>query len=582
MNGPRRLLCVLALHLALCSQALAQSSETTLNELGGIDSRHSPRLAVNDAGHAVLAWVGKVSAAPTSVDAIFARRFSIGAGQFFAEGPQFIVKQAASDIFMMFLSVVTIDDTGRFAVPYVAMGFPTTTSGIETYSAIGTPVSSITLPNGVNWAASVAMDAVGNLTVAMARDTSGSGDMFLQGRRYNASGTQIVGDFPITDFESQTMGSILALDRTSGDFVAVYHHGLLPDVSMRRVSATGTLLGAQIDVATNGSEEDVTDVVLDGSGRIIVAWNEFSGSGADAYVAVYAPDGTLLVPGFIAPQNTSVDHFFPNLAMDSAGNILVVWFGEFTDDVDAVVGRRFDILGSALSGDFRMNVTTAGAQQVPNIASTSGGLVATTWRQVGARESIIGRVHPEATVPVTFAGVHAVVVGGAVEISFEVVADEALAGFQIYRGDSRASLLPIGTPLARDARRFVDHAVEAGRTYHYAVAALTPDGSTIQSPAVEVTVARSHNSLAQNHPNPFNPSTTISYTLERAVYVDLSVFDAKGRLVATLVASQNPVGTHVVAWDGRNDAGVRVASGTYFYRLQAGSYVETRKLVLLK
>ncbi len=89
--------------------------------------------------------------------------------------------------------------------------------------------------------------------------------------------------------------------------------------------------------------------------------------------------------------------------------------------------------------------------------------------------------------------------------------------------------------------------------------------------------------LAQNVPNPCNPSTRIAYSMSRAGSVTLRVYDVAGRLVRTLVDDDHsPAGRAEVAWDGRDDRGASVASGVYFYRLEAGSFVSTRKMVLLK
>jgi hypothetical protein len=83
-------------------------------------------------------------------------------------------------------------------------------------------------------------------------------------------------------------------------------------------------------------------------------------------------------------------------------------------------------------------------------------------------------------------------------------------------------------------------------------------------------------------PNPFNPRTTISFALPAASHVELSVYDVSGRLVATLLDENRPAGTHRVEWDGRNRAGERVASGVYLYRIQAGGFTDTKRMVLLK
>lgn len=90
--------------------------------------------------------------------------------------------------------------------------------------------------------------------------------------------------------------------------------------------------------------------------------------------------------------------------------------------------------------------------------------------------------------------------------------------------------------------------------------------------------------LDQNYPNPFNPSTTISYELASQTHVLLKVFDVLGREVATLVNEVKPAGRFETTWDARLPGGQarNVASGLYIYRLEAGSFMEVRKMVLLK
>jgi hypothetical protein len=84
-------------------------------------------------------------------------------------------------------------------------------------------------------------------------------------------------------------------------------------------------------------------------------------------------------------------------------------------------------------------------------------------------------------------------------------------------------------------------------------------------------------------PNPFNPVTTIRYDVPASgARVAIVVFDVTGRRVRTLVDGQKPAGSQSVVWDGRDDRGRGVASGIYFYRMTAGSFVQTRKMVLLK
>ena len=88
--------------------------------------------------------------------------------------------------------------------------------------------------------------------------------------------------------------------------------------------------------------------------------------------------------------------------------------------------------------------------------------------------------------------------------------------------------------------------------------------------------------LDPNRPNPFNPATTIGYDLPEVMKSRLVIYDVNGVQVRELVDAKQPAGHHTITWDGKSDAGAPVASGVYFYRLKAGAFVETRKMVLLK
>jgi hypothetical protein len=88
--------------------------------------------------------------------------------------------------------------------------------------------------------------------------------------------------------------------------------------------------------------------------------------------------------------------------------------------------------------------------------------------------------------------------------------------------------------------------------------------------------------LYQNSPNPFNPTTAICFELARAGYARLSIYDIAGRLVRTLVDGSTQAGSHSVAWDGRDEKGREMPSGLYFYRMTAGTAIETRPMTLLR
>lgn len=88
--------------------------------------------------------------------------------------------------------------------------------------------------------------------------------------------------------------------------------------------------------------------------------------------------------------------------------------------------------------------------------------------------------------------------------------------------------------------------------------------------------------LDQNYPNPFNPTTQIRFELRESSNVQLRVFDAAGRLVRVLVDAKIEAGRHAIGWDGLNESQKAVASGIYFYRLDAGHFSQTRKMIIMR
>ncbi|MBA7592045.1 hypothetical protein ES708_34218 [subsurface metagenome] len=88
--------------------------------------------------------------------------------------------------------------------------------------------------------------------------------------------------------------------------------------------------------------------------------------------------------------------------------------------------------------------------------------------------------------------------------------------------------------------------------------------------------------LYENFPNPFNPTTTIQYSIPQNSTVTLKVYDTAGRKIKALENGYKTVGTHSVVWDGKDENGNAAASGIYFYRLQAKGSIKTGKMILLK
>lgn len=184
--------------------------------------------------------------------------------------------------------------------------------------------------------------------------------------------------------------------------------------------------------------------------------------------------------------------------------------------------------------------------------------------------------------PVELTSFVATAKSNAVELVWKTASEINNDRFEIERSNDNANFAKIGfvrgngTTTEAKEYRFVDEGV-SGKLY-YRLKQVDFDGAFAYSPVVEARVAPpAEFALEQNYPNPFNPTTTIRYQLPVGGNVKLEVFDVLGKKVATLVDARQEAGIYNYALNASN-----LSSGMYFYRLQAGSFVQTKKMTLVK
>lgn len=212
---------------------------------------------------------------------------------------------------------------------------------------------------------------------------------------------------------------------------------------------------------------------------------------------------------------------------------------------------------------------------------TPSGTIYVSDRQQGL---FVFSFTPGPTTAVLIQRFDATVVDGVVMLTWVIGEADGLQGFHIYRSGRRdGDFIRITSELLSPDREYVyrDENTEAGRTYYYRLGAIDGDGE-FSSPLRRVSIPVAPFSLFQNFPNPFNPVTTITFNLETAGHVRLAVYDALGAKIRTLAEGTYSAGPHSIGWDATDEGNARVASGTYFYRLEAGGRVLTRRMVLLK
>ncbi|MGH1366422.1 MAG: T9SS type A sorting domain-containing protein [Calditrichia bacterium] len=184
---------------------------------------------------------------------------------------------------------------------------------------------------------------------------------------------------------------------------------------------------------------------------------------------------------------------------------------------------------------------------------------------------------------------------GVVELAWQVNEEEDVQNYIVYRSSS-SPIIPTDTiaVVSHPIVMFTDSSAIPETEYYYWVAAVDVNGNesslsisatAIASPLVGIntlTGVPTAFELYQNFPNPFNPSTTITFDLPTNEVVQLAIYNMLGQVVRILVAEELPAGRVSVTWDGANEFGERLSSGVYLYRIEAGNIVQTRKLVMMK
>ncbi|MDH4035875.1 MAG: C25 family cysteine peptidase [Candidatus Krumholzibacteria bacterium] len=209
------------------------------------------------------------------------------------------------------------------------------------------------------------------------------------------------------------------------------------------------------------------------------------------------------------------------------------------------------------------------------------------WARYHANLFNDGNVATPLPTPVGGASFRYAALGGGMELVWTVPLSASGGLFNVSRaelkdgepGPYRRVASAVGLSMDGEVR-VVDRGVEMGSRYVYR---LEGEGGVVNETLavlVPVTIAK----LGQNYPNPFNPVTTIEYWVPGGSRnrVSLVIYDVRGARVRTLVDREKAAGRYAAQWDGRNDAGAPVSSGVYFYRMVAGGFENTRRMVLLK
>jgi hypothetical protein len=185
----------------------------------------------------------------------------------------------------------------------------------------------------------------------------------------------------------------------------------------------------------------------------------------------------------------------------------------------------------------------------------------------------------DAGLPVELSSFSAHIQGSDIRLDWRTETEVNNYGFNILRRVQSDEWVTIGFVEGNGSTNspkqysYIDQSPIGGKQFSYRLKQIDNDGQFEYSQIIEVSLSPGNFVLQQNYPNPFNPTTTIKYQISESGFVTIKIFNLLGEELIALVSEDKPIGNYEVKFDG---------TSTYFYRLQSGSFFETKKMVLMK
>ena len=419
-------------------------------------------------------------------------------------------------------------------------------------------------------------------------------DFNIYARKFNNSGIAPSESFKVNNDEnnfqwfpaiatSSTGESIIAWEDKRDGNSNIYGQRLRADGSKR----AGNF---RIDDA-EGNNQQWKPKASFGGNNFVIVWEDYR----EAPNGIFAQwiDSSLMKDG----HNQKVDDNYPeglketpSAAINSKCQTFFCWQDSRSDHVE-IYGQVFDesrnsslqlLLASGseneelLSNQIWLYDNIATLLYIDKNASDS-------WQNIFAKQILFDFL------PIELSAFNVSSVGNKAVCSWSTASESNNLGFIIERAFHKENFIEIGfiaghgTRVSTSNYSFVDNDLPSGN-YSYRLKQIDFDGAFSYSDIVTISIETRPNvySLYPNHPNPFNPRTSIRYDLPKEGTAFLGIYNINGDLVRTLVSGQKTAGSHKVSWDATDDAGRKAASGVYLYRLQAGDKVLTNKLLLTK
>jgi hypothetical protein len=545
--------CVLLLATSLPAVAHAQWQRDGVAICNLTGDQEGPAIVAAGSGGVIIAWQDARVGAPE----IFAQRLdATGINQWAANGipltslssPQYS-PVAVSDGTGGAI-VAWLDDRNGFSVRDV-YAQRVNSSGIVQWGPDGVAVCTA---NTEQTQLAMVPDGTGGVIIAWRDERTGSTRTFAQ--RLNAAGAAawLLDGIAVTPTVSSSENICIAPDGTGGAIVGWVKPAEWTIYAQRYDFAGAPQWTPFSGVLVFGAPGADPTMVSDDAGGVIVAFHTYLT--VDSHVIVQRLDasGAIVWPG--VGQEIGERAGVPVLIRDGSGGAVVSWPQYAPSDtlhVNAdIFVQRINEDGVTVWDDERVVSDAPGGQDHMTAAPDGSGGALIAWQDTRHGE----------------ADIYAQRITGSGEV--EWIPDGVVLCMAVNDQEGPA-IATVGTGQGvvawRDIRNNVNHDIYAQEA--------------IASPTA-VSVAGSERWLAQNRPNPFNPTTTIRFALPSRDHVRLVIYDAAGSLVRTLLDEVRAEGSHEVEWDGRNEQGTVLSSGVYFAQLTTPGVVEARKMMMLK
>ncbi|CAN5525632.1 hypothetical protein BH10BAC5_BH10BAC5_27930 [soil metagenome] len=386
------------------------------------------------------------------------------------------------------------------------------------------------------------------------------------------------------------------------------------DIYAQRVSSLGVMLWTAngVSICNQAAEQNGPKIISDGSGGAFVTWADFRAGNFDIYTQRIGSGGAVMfTTNGVATCTMATDQTKPDLCSDGANGIIVTWTDfRSTTDLNIYAQRMGPALAIVWTVDgVVMNNNVAYDQTDPQIVSdgVGGAIIAWADKRTGITSDIYAqRVNSTGAVQWTATGVIICTAAGD-QIKPQIISDGNSGAYFVWedhrnagnsdiyaqRIASNAALNWAATGFAictnnndqLSPRMFINgnqgaivvwQDYRSGSSFDIYETGFNTTG-LVGIGNGNVTTTPTEYSLSQNFPNPFNPQTLINYNIPQNGNVRISIYDGIGRLVNTLIDQNQNAGSHEVTWNAAS-----YSSGIYFYKLESGSFVETKRMTLIK